>query len=234
MDNDREILKETAHRKYPVPKGSWQHYQEWHGNIMLHWEIPFEMIQSFIPEGLELDIFKGEAWVSIIAFSVKNIRTKRIPPVSFLSDFHEVNLRTYVIKNGKPGIYFLSIEAQKWLPAFMARTFINLPYQKSHIFRKQNNYLNVNDNGRYLDMNYIEGDIIQPKTSLDMWLTERHCLYEQHKNKLFRIDIHHKEWNLCQVQVSINHINYPLCNETPNLVHFSPKISVLVWDREDL
>lgn len=234
MDNDREILKVTAHRKYPVPKGLWQHYQEWHRNIMLHWQIPSEMIKSFIPEGLELDIFKGEAWVSIIAFSVKNIRTKRIPPVSFLSDFHEVNLRTYVIKDGKPGVYFLSIEAQKWLPAFLARTIINLPYQKSHIFRKQNNYLNVNDNGRYLDMNYTVGDIIQSKSSLDVWLTERHCLYEQYKGKLFRIDIHHKEWNLYQVQVFINHINYPLCDETPNLVHFSPMISVLVWNREDL
>lgn len=98
MENPDEILANISHRQYPLPNKPWKHYLEWLGNIILHWQVPVEELSNMIPKGLELDLFQGQVRVSFIAFSICNIRTENIPPVSFLSDFHEINLRTYVIK----------------------------------------------------------------------------------------------------------------------------------------
>lgn len=233
MENANDILNETAHRRYALPAKPWQHYQEWHGNIMLHWKVSCDEIKSKIPNGVELDLFEGQAWVSLIAFSVCDLRTEIIPPLSFISDFHEINLRTYVIKDGKPGIYFFSIEAEKRLPVVLAKVFMGLPYKKSAILRNNGRYLN-NGSGTCLDISYKAGPSLPHKTLLDIWLTERHCLYDERSGKLFRIDIHHKEWPLRYVNVAINKLIYPFCVRHPDLVHYADKISVLVWAHQFL
>jgi uncharacterized protein YqjF (DUF2071 family) len=114
MDKTESILQSTSHRQYPLPEKPWKQYQEWHRNLMLHWKIESSLIKGLLPDGLKLDNYEDGAWISIIAFTVKKLHPRFFPPMSFFSDFHEVNLRTYVIRDGIPGIYFFSIEAQNY------------------------------------------------------------------------------------------------------------------------
>src|ERR1700733_5532268 len=103
MNKANQIIQDLAHRPWDLPLGKWAYYQEWNRSLFLHWKIPTDILQPFIPSGLILDKFDMEAWVSLVAFTMENIRPRGFPAIPALSDFHEVNLRTYVTVNGKPG-----------------------------------------------------------------------------------------------------------------------------------
>lgn len=50
------------------------------------------------------------------------------PPLPYVSSFPEVNVRTYVSYEGKPGIFFFSLDVGSSLAASPARRFYRLPY----------------------------------------------------------------------------------------------------------
>src|SRR5437879_11235215 len=68
------------------------------------------------------------AWVSAVAFHMARVRPRGLPPLPPVSDFLELNLRTYVRLDDKPGVFFLSIHASKRLAVRVARWFSPLPY----------------------------------------------------------------------------------------------------------
>lgn len=237
MDRISDILKTNYHRQYPLPEKPWKQYQQWHKNLLMHWMVDPSALTVFLPEGLVIDTFNGQGWLSIIAFSVKKLRPRFLPPLPPISNFHEVNFRTYVIKDGIPGIYFLSIEAQKLLPALLARLFIGLPYVKSYIRRSGQLYLSRNrKRNLQLEAAYNPGRPVEPTSELDYWLTERHALYQQNGNKLHRIDVHHKPWPLQHMKIDPMITGYPLIGNpvatAPDLVHYAKKLTVLVWSRK--
>jgi uncharacterized protein YqjF (DUF2071 family) len=237
MENPKDILKKTSHRNYPLPKRHWQQYQEWHGNVFMHWKIDARILTGLLPKGLLLDTVEGSAWISIVAFSVQKLHPRYVPPMAFYSDFHEVNVRTYVIRNGIPGIYFLSLEAQKKLPALMARMLMGLPYIRSDMSREGNAYRSHNPAMAYrLDFDYHSKGHLLKKTAIDVWLTERHALYLEKGNDIYRIDVHHKIWPLQNVILRPRTIRYPLITSVdqnnPNLVHFADRLAVLIWNRQ--
>lgn len=237
MKKTRDILESTSSRLYPLPKRKWQHYQEWHGSIFMHWKVSPAAIRSLVPEGLEIDTREGTAWMTIVAFSVRKLHLPLFPPMAFYSDFHEVNVRTYVKRNGIPGIYFLSIEAQKLIPALMARLFAGLPYIKSEITRDGSSFRSKNTEKMLnLDLRYSPKEQIGTKSELDSWLTERHALYEEENGSLYRIDVHHKPWPLQSVKLQPKLVRYPIIGNgyydiRPDLAHYAHNLQVLVWAR---
>ncbi|HUH26163.1 MAG TPA: DUF2071 domain-containing protein, partial [Flavobacterium sp.] len=113
----KELLQHTEHRPWKHPKQTYSYYQEWNNALFFHWKVDKEELQKQLPKNLELDLYEGEAWISLVPFTMQKIRPRLLPSLSFISDFDEINLRTYVVKNGKPGVYFLNIEAGKKLSA---------------------------------------------------------------------------------------------------------------------
>ena len=77
----------------------------------MHWEVSIEKLSPHIPKGLEIDLFDGKAYVGTIPFLMKNVRPRLLPAVPGVSTFPEFNIRTYVKKNGKPGVLFLTLDA---------------------------------------------------------------------------------------------------------------------------
>lgn len=138
MTNVNDILAYTANRQYPLPEKKWKYYQEWHNTLFFHWKVPKNLIENYIPDGLELDLHNDIAWISLVAFEVKNMTLRNVPPLPYISNFHEINIRTYVIKDGIPGIYLFSIETDKFIEVLLTRIFIGLPYKKSKINRTTN------------------------------------------------------------------------------------------------
>ncbi|MCH1612890.1 MAG: DUF2071 domain-containing protein, partial [Flavobacteriales bacterium] len=130
-----EILKIKNHRPWELPNESWSFYQEWNNAIFLHFKVELEELKQYIPKELEIDLFEKKPWVSVVAFTMEKIRPKNIPAFSPISNFHEINIRTYVKMNNKTGVYFLSIEGGTKLSCKIAKFISDLPYRYSLIER---------------------------------------------------------------------------------------------------
>ena len=90
-----------------LPAGSPVMFQQWRDLLFLHWEYPATAIQVTLPEGLFVDTFGGKAYLGVVPFFMGNIRPRFLPAVPGISDFMEMNLRTYVHdRAGMPGVWF--------------------------------------------------------------------------------------------------------------------------------
>lgn len=240
MSATKEILNNTSHRPFEVPEGSWVYYQEWNRALFLHWKVPFELLTKCVPPNLKIDTFDGQCYVSIVAFTMEKIRPKLLPSIGAISNFDEINIRTYINNDAKKGVYFLNIEAGKSISAFIAKTISGLPYEKAKIRRADKLYTSENAKKDFrLNAEFEVMPELVNKTELDTWLTERYCLYLNKENKLFRYDIHHKEWELKNVNVKSLNAHYKIgeinFNEKqPCLAHYSEGIKVIAWKRKKI
>jgi len=207
MTETDDIIQSISHRPWTLPNGRWSYYQEWNNALFLHWKVSTEELTKLIPCNILVDTFNGESWVSLVAFTMEKIRPRLLPSVSTISDFHEINVRTYLTQDNKQGVYFLNIEAQKQVSTFVAKLLSGLPYEKATIDRqtkgKTQIYIAANKSkGFQLDVTFKIGQKIKVKSELDNWLTERYCLYLDKGNELYRYEIHHKPWELHHVEIS--------------------------------
>ena len=238
MASIKEILKSTGNRQYPLPEQKWKYYQEWHQTVFLHWELPVYFLEKYIPKGLKLDTYINMAWVSLASFQVKNMRHRNLPSLPYLSNFEEINIRTYVTRNGIPGIYLFSIETNKIIEVLLTRLFIGLPYKNATIKRQRNQLYSENKKQNHLlDIKIGKSKILKNKTELDVWLTERHSLYEICDDKICRFDIHHQEWKLRDMEIKINDIGYEAgkytINTYPDKIHYASKTQGLLWAKKE-
>ncbi|NNE91236.1 MAG: DUF2071 domain-containing protein [Verrucomicrobiales bacterium] len=103
--------------------------QTWSNLLFLHWRVRPESIQQTLPEGLFVDTFDDSAWLGVVPFEMRNIRPAGLFSVPWLSFFLELNVRTYVHdEQGNPGVWFYSLDTNRWLAYKIARTFFKLPY----------------------------------------------------------------------------------------------------------
>ena len=237
MTTINDILAATKHRPFDYPTGNWTYYQEWNNALFLHWKVPVDALRKLVPLALTLDTFYGNAYVSLVAFTMQKIRLRNLPPIKFVSEFDEINIRTYIDNDNRKGVYFLSIEAQNPLSVFIAKALSGLPYRKSNIHRTAGNCKSVNlQNGFHLDTEFEVKKVLGQKAELDNWLTERYCLYhDKAPEVIFRYDIHHKEWEIKDVHIKRLNLDYRigdvnLTNE-PDSVHYSEGVKVLAWKR---
>jgi len=89
-------LNQVKHRTVKIPNQNWRFYQEWNLAIFLHWKVDIEELEKFVPEEIEIDVFDGKPWVSLVAFTMEKIRPRYFPYFSPISNFDEINIRTYV------------------------------------------------------------------------------------------------------------------------------------------
>lgn len=239
MKRNEDILGAIDHRPWEMPAGQWTYYQEWNRSLFLHWKVPADVLRPLVPAQLELDVYNGETWVSLVAFTMEQIRPRKLPAFHFIFNFDEVNLRTYVRTGDRPGVYFLNIEAGKSLSVFIARSLSGLPYERASILRKYEpiqRYTATNfKRGFHLDASFTIGEKKSIKSGLDNFLTEKYCLYLEQKDKLFRYDIHHKPWNVHSVKFIDLQVDYKIGEyvwpEKPDLVHYSAGVEVVAWNK---
>jgi uncharacterized protein len=219
-----------------MPENNWKYYQEWHNVIFAHWKVDEVVLKKLIPKGLYLDLFSGEAWISLVAFTLKKMRPHYLPAFPAFSDFHEINMRTYVVRHNKPGIYFLSLEAQKTFSALLARLITGLNYYKSDISHGPDFHESENRKRLfYLKTRYNQGIDVSAKTDLDRWLTDRFTLFHELSGDIFSHDIHHRDWPLKTLKIETFEINYRfvdlLISNYADLYHYSDGVQVPTWGK---
>ncbi len=114
--------------KCPAP-GPWLWSQSWRDLLFCHWQIPVPLLQKQLPPGLQVDTWHGSGWVSAVAFRLAGVRRRWLPPLPPIANFIELNLRTYVIHQGVPAIYFLNIHAGKRSVVRLTHWCTPLPYR---------------------------------------------------------------------------------------------------------
>src|SRR3954451_13382987 len=98
-----ELLSQHSHRPFPLPKGPWVMRQEWHNLLFAHWALPAGVVRPAVPKELPLDLWEGEAYVGVVPFVIRNLRPRGVPSIPVISHLGEINVRTYVTVDGKPG-----------------------------------------------------------------------------------------------------------------------------------
>lgn len=235
-----EILAATSHRPYEIPPGQWKFYQEWKDALFLHWKVPYDVLRELVPGKLTIDRFEGGCYVGLVAFTMKRIRPRFLPSLSFVSDFHEINVRTYVSYKGKEGVYFINMEAEKHVSAFIARMLSGLPYEKAVIQRGHKVYRSFNHARSFrMDVEFDIKEEIKEKKPFDKWSTERYCLYLERKGQLYRYDVHHKEWGLKNASLTRAAVYYKigdmvLGDSNPDAIHYSEGVEVIAWQKQKL
>jgi uncharacterized protein len=212
----RQAAKEVdrlapAHR----PPGRRAMVQRWHDLLFLHWAVEPKLLERYLPEELTLDTFDGLAYVGLIPFTMTDIRPLWSPRVAGLSNFHEVNLRTYVHREGRdPGVWFLSLDAGNRLAVRIAQTLWRLPYHFAHLELSKGS----GEDPRITyeaervwpgplpaacRMTYQpvgEARLAEPG-ALDHFLVERYLLYAKAGNRLYRGQVHHSPYHLRSVRL---------------------------------
>jgi uncharacterized protein YqjF (DUF2071 family) len=240
---DRAIVNVTAHRPWPMPSAPWLMTQSWHNLLFAHWRVDASHLRTLVPTAFELDLFNGDAWVGIVPFYMTNVGLRGTPSVPWLSAFAELNVRTYVRVADKPGVYFFSLDAERWLAVRAARTLLNLPY-----FHASMRVDGRHDGVAYQSVRTEQRPAVlraeyQPigpvftaaEGSLEYFLTERYCLYHQSRRGLpYRLEIHHPQWPLqvARAEFELNSMTAARgirIEGPPELLHFARRQDVIAW-----
>ena len=106
--------------------------------MFTHWPIPTEILRPHIPSTLEIDTYNGSAWLGVVVFVMEGIYPRGLSSISLTPKFPEINVRTYVQYDGKPGIFFMSLDVGDWASYTIAKKWYRLPYKKSQfLFNKK-------------------------------------------------------------------------------------------------
>lgn len=240
------ILNDIAHRSWPLPSANWIMKQSWRNLLFIHWPIQPELLRPYIPPSLQLDIFNGSAWLSVVVFDMIGIYPRGCSSVSLTPKFSEVNVRTYVQYEGKPGVYFLSLDVGDWASLHIAKKWYRLPYyhavtsirkigQTFHYesIRKGKSTTSITSKGTYTPVSDV---FFSRKETLEHWLTERYCLYStDQKANLYCGEIHHRPWPLQQTEIEITshtlfHPYHIDVKDVQPVYHFSKGIDTLFWN----
>jgi uncharacterized protein YqjF (DUF2071 family) len=249
-DFDYSILERTEHRPWPLPDRPWIMTQSWHDLLFAHWPVDRELLRAKVPKTFTLDLFDNQAWVGVIPFHMTNVAPRGLPALPWVSAFPELNVRTYVTVDGKPGVYFFSLDAGNPIAVGTARSLFHLPYFSAAMTVNETDgsvdYSSRRTSkkapaaefaGRYR----ATGPVHEPaRGTIEDFLTERYCLYTVDGHfRPYRCQIHHRPWPLqpADLELSVNTMADAAGIRLPAmrpLLHFAKRLDMVCWNLERL
>lgn len=219
--------------------------QKWHDLIFTHWPVPMSAPRPHVPASLEIETYDGAAWIGIVPFRMSGIRLHGAPPLPGASAMPELNLRTYVRAEDKPGVWFFSLDATNPLAVAAARRFFHLPYfhaamgcvhgsRGEIVYQSRRTHVGAPPAEFRARYGPTGGIFSARPGSLEYFLTERYCLYAASAGRIFRCEIDHAPWPLqpAEAEVEQSTMTAPLGIVLPErqpLLHFARFQDVRVW-----
>ena len=219
-------------------------HMRWNGLAFLHWPVPAAALAAFLPPGLTLDTFEGQAYLGVVPFQMDATRFRFAPPLPTASRFLELNVRTYVTAGGRAGVWFFSLDAASWLAVRGARATFHLPYFDARMAWRADGEIRhytserthrgapgARFRGSYQPLG---PPILAAPGSLEHFLTERYCLYAAGPRGVLRGEIHHAPWPLRSGAATVEEcdmtrlVGIDLAGPPP-LVHTVDSIDVAAW-----
>ena len=243
-----------SHRPYPPPATSPLMNMRWNTLLFAHWRVDAATLRPLIPPALSLDTFAGSAWIAVVPFTMSHTYPVLAPVnVPRVSDFVELNVRTYVTLDGKPGVVFFSLDAASRIAVRLARRFFYLPYMDAEMKCETLPHpspLPKGEGVRFTSHRTHKGEppadfeatyqpcgpafSAQPGT-LEYFLSARYCLYaaDRHGN-VYRGEIDHADWPLqpAQCDIRCNTMTAPIglhLSPTPDHLLYVQQLDVVAW-----
>lgn len=211
-------------------------YAGWLDVVFLHFETDPATLQKEVP--WELDLFEGRAFVSLVAFTMRDMRPRlggclTALPFKPIATHEFLNVRAYVKHEGEPGIHFLKEWVPNPLSIALGPTVFGLPYQLGRLHyanklegeRAAGHIEDVRSGGRF---EYTcRADPIAPHAScaansLDEFLVERYTAFTSFGlRRLFRI--WHPPWPVTPLQAEVR--DHGLLHHTGRWSHDARLIS---------
>ncbi|APR81259.1 Hypothetical protein A7982_06606 [Minicystis rosea] len=207
--------------------------------------MPAEAIAALIPKELSVDTFEGRAWVGVVPFTMKDVSPWWAPSVPGISNFHELNVRTYVHLRGEiPGVWFFSLDAAASIAVIAARTGWHLPYHRASMeLVEEGSEVRYSSRRSWpgpkpaeLSLRYRIGESIgeaEPGT-FEHFLAERYVLFADTGSGLSMGVVHHRAYPLHRaevIEVSQNMVEVnglPAVSGAPHVL-YSPGVDVDVF-----
>jgi uncharacterized protein len=233
-----------------TPIFPWIMQQRWEQLLFAHWPIPAADLRPLIPPALEIDTYDGVAWIAVVPFAMRGIHFRGVPGLPGMSNFLELNVRTYVRWRGEAGVWFFSLDANSALAVEGARLGFHLPYRHAEMLRTTSydkvQYRSTRRHAGFpqaaLAVQYRPtGDVFHSTAgSLEHFLTERYCLFAASRTgHLYRARIAHVPWPLqvAEAQFEVNSMVQAAgltLPDHPPLLHYAEALSVRSGWRESL
>ena len=195
------------------PSGAVVMYQRWEHLLFMHWRHDPAVVQATLPAGLTVDTFNESAWVGLVPLFMRDVRPRFVPAIPAISDFLELNLRTYVYDaNGRPGLYFYSLDCDQPLAVETARQFLSLRYEHAAMQAAAgvNGWVNleaqrVGSTEKAVNRYRAFGPASEaPRDSIDFFLVERYRLFTANESggALHSIRVCHAPYQIRPAEVT--------------------------------
>ena len=193
-----------------------------------------------MPPELEIDEFGGSAWFGVVPFWMSGVTPRGWPDLPGLSSFPELNVRTYVSLAGRPGVWFLSLDAANRLAVWVARGLYRLPYVYARMKVVHEggriDYRSMRPSGQGFEGSYQpDGPVVYSAPgTLEHFLTERYCLYAASRGALRTAEVHHAPWPLQRGIAEIRRndmlaVHGLDIDAPPSRIHYARRLDVRVW-----
>ncbi len=244
-------IEDAGHRPWPVPDGPWVMTQTWRDLLFAHWPVAREALAALVPAAFPIDTFDGTGWLGVVPFVMTNVAPRGLPRIPTTSSFPELNVRTYVRVDDKPGVFFFSLDAGSALAAWAGRALLGLPYFHARMRAEgTSSPSNLNRDGiRYESVRRTRGSRAELRAeyapvgpsfvavpgSLEYFLAERYCLYAlDRRGRPVRLDIHHSPWPLqpAEAAIAVNTMATAAGLALPDVapvLHFARRQDTVVW-----
>jgi uncharacterized protein YqjF (DUF2071 family) len=209
----------------------------WRELLFAHWAVSPDSLRAIVPRELELDLIDNRAWLAVTPFRM-DLKLRAVP---LLLNTPELNVRTYVTVNGKPGVYFFSLDLESRIGVIGAHAGFGLPYHFAYADVRRDDRQITYKLWRAIGRAEFSGSYnptLPPTVSapgtLEHFLTERYCLYNVEARRVFRSEIHHVPWLLHKAEATLERNTLPEAvgiklPDTEPLTHYAEELEVLAW-----
>jgi len=186
---------------------------EWCKLIMAQYEVAPATLSPWLPPGLELDLFNGRCYVSLVGFLFDRVRIKGIA-IPFHTRFEEVNLRFYVTRTErdgtrKRGVVFIGEFVPRAAITLVARGLYEEPYTTlttRHTFASSPSTLNISyawkHTHRWHSLAVEAAPTAQPiaSGSKEEFITEHYWGYTRRsRGATSEYAVQHPRWNMYRI-----------------------------------
>jgi uncharacterized protein len=235
-------LERIDHRPWKLPSTPWIWRQTWRDLLFAHWPVDAGRLRPYVPSPLRVQEFGGTSWVGVVPFRMTGVMRRPLPDLPWISAFPELNVRLYVEYDGKPGVWFISLDATNRLAVWAAKRWFHLPYYQA-LMRIADSPSGIDYRSRRGATGPVFEAAYGPNSAafeskartLEHWLTERYCLYARDRDgAIWRTDVHHTPWPLQAAHARIDANTY-LSGQglsiggPPAHLLFARRLDVIVW-----
>lgn len=192
----------------------WNAVGRWRDMLFASWPLPEQAIRPLVPRELDLDLFEDQAWLTLVPMRMEDVHWQDAPAITSTSTMTELNLRTYVRRGDRRGVYFLSVDLDSAWIALAGSALLDLPTALARMsFDRQGEHMRFKSeriqpgavSARLVcDYRLTGAPVAVAPGTLHAFLIERSSMFFAQDGRVRRGDIWHEPWLVAPVEATLS------------------------------